>query len=238
MTQPRAVSATLLTALGCAAGFAVVITVALLHHGAPVGPDAGIHRWFVEHRAAGWTDLARFLSASAHTAAYLVAAVAGAVLVGRRGWWYGALGGIATLAAGQAVRFAAVTAVGRPRPPVGDRLAAVGGYALPSGHATVTALAAALLCIGLARSNASPAWRVVAAALGIGWAIAVGLTRLYLGVHWPTDVLAGWLLAAALGLIGYAAVLRWRAEGADQHRETAPATPAAARPTPRPPADP
>jgi membrane-associated phospholipid phosphatase len=108
------------------------------------------------------------------------------------------------------LRLGLATWIGRSRPPAADWVAPAGGYALPSGHTTTAALGAGLLCLGLARAL-SGAWRVAGITVAVCWAVTVGLTRVYLGVDWPTDVLGGWLLGtlftvlAALLLLGAAA---------------------------------
>jgi undecaprenyl-diphosphatase len=90
--------------------------------------------------------------------------------------------------------------VNRPRPPV-QRLEHVSSTSFPSGHATESTafflvLAAALLA-GLA-----PRWaRPLVAATTLGVIVAVALSRVYLGVHYPTDVAAGVLLGAAWATI-------------------------------------
>jgi membrane-associated phospholipid phosphatase len=82
---------------------------------------------------------------------------------------------------------------GRPRPSVFPRLEQIGSPAYPSGHAIVSAaLAFGLLAICRRRP-----WRVPAACAAGLYVLAVGFSRVYLGVHYPSDVLAGWLLAAA-----------------------------------------
>ncbi len=82
---------------------------------------------------------------------------------------------------------------GRPRPGVFPPLERIGSAAYPSGHALVSAaLAGALVLICWQRR-----WRTLAALPAAVYVLAVGFSRLYLGVHYPSDVLAGWLLAAA-----------------------------------------
>ncbi|MGE3395615.1 MAG: phosphatase PAP2 family protein [Sphingomonas sp.] len=81
----------------------------------------------------------------------------------------------------------------RLRPEANEHLVAAQSYAFPSGHAanaTIVWLGAALL---LAEGRARP-WAIAAAA---AIAIAVGLTRPMLGVHWPSDVVAGWSFGLA-----------------------------------------
>jgi undecaprenyl-diphosphatase len=63
------------------------------------------------------------------------------------------------------------------------------GKSFPSTHAANSAAAAAVFAWAAPRLSA----------LGVGLALVVGISRVYLGVHWPTDVMAGWLLGAALG---------------------------------------
>lgn len=84
--------------------------------------------------------------------------------------------------------------VGRPRPPVALRYVSVVGSSFPSGHATQNA--AILPAIALALTGAGYARRVALSLAALG-AVLVGISRVLLGVHYPSDVLAGWLLGAA-----------------------------------------
>ncbi len=110
---------------------------------------------------------------------------------------------IALSSAGAAVLVAvAKHLVGRARPPVVEHLVTAHGLAFPSGHA-----AQSVACYG---AVAWLAWelggtrrvRAVAAIAAATLALAVGFSRVYLGVHWPSDVLSGWLLG-----IGWLAAL-------------------------------
>jgi undecaprenyl-diphosphatase len=94
---------------------------------------------------------------------------------------------IATVSA----RLAVVTLIARPRP--SERLAAVASYAFPSGHSTASAAAALILvwvCCPLLHRRWS---RVLLGGIAGAWAFAVGLSRVALVVHWPTDVFGAWL---------------------------------------------
>ncbi|GLZ77562.1 hypothetical protein Afil01_23690 [Actinorhabdospora filicis] len=94
--------------------------------------------------------------------------------------------------------------IGRQRPAIAEHLVTATGYSFPSGHSASSVvgfgLIAWLLCmVTVNRTLWATAW--TAAALG---AVAVGASRVYLGVHYPSDVLAGWLLGVAW--LGVAAV--------------------------------
>jgi len=105
----------------------------------------------------------------------------------------------------------AVTA--RPRPALWPPLVHVSGFSFPSGHAT--AGASLFLLAARSLSLAWPAGRWLAWGLALALCAFVGVGRAYLGVHWPSDVLTGWLLGAVL----YVATSRWigKADAAAAH---------------------
>jgi undecaprenyl-diphosphatase len=78
-------------------------------------------------------------------------------------------------------------------------------YGFPSGHAMGTMA----LAIGLALVAWPTRWRLPALVLGVSFSLAVGVSRLYLGVHYPSDVLAGWSAAMAW-VIGVHAIISRR----------------------------
>lgn len=82
----------------------------------------------------------------------------------------------------------------RVRPPAESAVLSVNGYAFPSGHAT----SSATFALALAVIAWPTRWRWPAAGLAATFALLMGLSRVYLGVHWLTDVLAGWVLAVAV----------------------------------------
>ena len=103
------------------------------------------------------------------------------------------------------------TLVGRLRPVVDVPVSAAPGNSFPSGHALGSFVAyGALLLVFL--PAVAPRWRKAVIALVAAIVVTVGVTRIALGVHFLSDVLAGWLLGAAwLGVTAYAFRL-WRRE--------------------------
>lgn len=117
-------------------------------------------------------------------------------------WWRGArlLAGwvVATTVLSSLLQQGIKAAVGRERPWWPDPVDSAHYAAFPSGHAMTAVVSCGLLLWLLRRHGAGP--RVWRAALAAAWVsvLGVGVTRLYLGVHWPSDVLGGWLLGATL----------------------------------------
>jgi membrane-associated phospholipid phosphatase len=84
----------------------------------------------------------------------------------------------------------------RPRPP-GDPLVSAPGYSFPSGHSMMSAVTYGLVVLVAWRSHLSLRSRQFTMVLLVVLIAAVGLSRIALGVHYPSDVLASWLAATA-----------------------------------------
>ena len=81
-------------------------------------------------------------------------------------------------------------------------------WSFPSGHSmTAVIVYGALLVIILPRLNTR--WRVPAIALAVFLPLAIGFSRLSLGVHWVSDILGGWFLGAAWLAVSTFAYVRW-----------------------------
>lgn len=140
-----------------------------------------------------------------------VAMAALAVAVGIRSWRSGrradAVLVVGAMAGASLVFRALKISLDRPRPPAVTRLVAETNESLPSGHATMSIVVIGSLVV-LAWAGRTAAARVAFVAAGALWVGAVGATRVYLGVHWFSDVLAGWLVGAAW-LAACVAVWSW-----------------------------
>ncbi|WP_026842618.1 phosphatase PAP2 family protein [Citrifermentans bremense] len=89
----------------------------------------------------------------------------------------------------------------RPRPDLVSPLAYTTSQSFPSGHALLAAATYLTLGALLARVQPNHALRVYLMFLAILLTFMVGVSRIYLGVHWPTDVLAGWTIGSVWALI-------------------------------------
>ncbi|MFI8086324.1 phosphatase PAP2 family protein [Kitasatospora sp. NPDC086009] len=187
---------------GSWAAFAVLAAVLAAHDWAPFPFERTGVDWSVAHRPpVAETVALAVTSLGTGVAPYLLVLAAGLVTLraspaarSRRATAGTVLAPVLCLAAGQLLRQGLMHAFGRPRPPRTDWAFTASGFAFPSGHAFTSALCAGLLALAVARAHPRAARAaVVTAALFAG---SIGLSRIYLGVHWPLDVLGAWLLAA------------------------------------------
>jgi undecaprenyl-diphosphatase len=96
----------------------------------------------------------------------------------------------------------------RPRPDLVPHSDYVSGASFPSGHTMMSAVTYLTLGALLARSQERKRLKAYFLLVAIFLTLAVGVTRVYLGVHWPTDVLAGWTAGAVWALLCWLAARR------------------------------
>jgi undecaprenyl-diphosphatase len=92
---------------------------------------------------------------------------------------------------------------GRSRPPQAYQLIQENGPSFPSAHAMVTSTLFLALGLLLARRVKSPGRQALLVSALLVLPAAIGASRVYLGVHWPTDVLAGWVGGLTWALLGW-----------------------------------
>ena len=164
------------------------------------------HRWAVDEP--GLTHAFRILTDWVWDPVTMRLLAAGAVvwLVWRHREWWLALWLAVTCAVGTALQQALKAAVGRERPAWPDPVDSAHYAAYPSGHAMTATVVLGLLLWLLHRYGAGRVVLRTALAVAAVSVVGVGLTRIWLGVHWASDVLGGWLLGGmtiALAVLTY-----------------------------------
>lgn len=188
----------------CSAAIFALILWSVLAHGGLTGADLRLATFVAGHRVGWLTTVMRVVTwiGSSFLIIPLGLAVGGALWLRRHTWQPLLMMAVAFL--GAAGLYDIVKpAVARARPPAALQVGGPDeGFAFPSGHATQTIAFYGMLAIVLTVWFA-PRRRLVFAIAAALVAVVVGASRLYLGVHWLTDVLGGY----ALGLTWLAVVL-------------------------------
>lgn len=150
-------------------------------------------------------------------AAWFVTGAAVVWLLARRARHLAVYVAVTGLGAG-ALSVGTKAAVGRARPLVDVPVSTAPGASFPSGHALGSTVAyGLLLLVVLPRLPAR--WRPVAVVAAVGLVVAVGVTRVALGVHYPTDVAGGWLLGILWLGVTASAFRSWRRSARPQSGE-------------------
>lgn len=173
-------------------------------------------------RSAGLSTAAIVLTTIGNTAAMAVLAVVVGAVLFVRGHRAEGVYLVAAMASASLVFTVVKGVLDRPRPPAALQVVRETNGSLPSGHATMSATVIGAIVI-LAWPYLERRGRVLATVAAVLWVGAVGGTRIYLGVHWFSDVSAGWTLGLGWATTCAATLFWWQAR----------ATP----PTPRPTTD-
>lgn len=166
----------------------------VLAHEAAVHLDPGITAYAVAHRDAVLNGVMRAVTWLGSNAVMIPVCIAvGAVTLRRARGLARSLAPLISLLSAFVLYNVVKAAVERPRPPLSIHLVTASGFAFPSGHAAASAAVWGAVAIGLSAGRSTRVKVAVWSAAGVIVGL-VGLSRIYLGVHWSTDVLAGWAL--------------------------------------------
>jgi undecaprenyl-diphosphatase len=203
-----------------AAGAVALLVPAALIGVLIVGNVDWLHRFDLHVTAAGHNlavghpGLVRFMvvwSVVFDPNSWRVAALVLAIWLIRRRAWPLAVWVAVTMTAGGVLGVLLKLLVGRHRPDLLDPVARASGYSFPSGHALNSALGATVFLLVLLPVAGRARGLLRAEAIVIP--LITGLSRIGLGVHWTSDVVAGWLLGVAVPAVTALAYLRRRPAG-------------------------
>ena len=155
--------------------------------------DMGLIRWFHAHRGPpGLRDAGRDFTALGGIAVLtlVTSAVTGFLLITRKR--RAAVLLVVAVVGGLLIGVVLKSAVHRDRPPLQYQEAYVFTKSFPSGHSMLSAVTYLTLGALLAQVTRRRRVKIYIIAVALLVTFLVGLSRVYLGVHWPTDVLAGW----------------------------------------------
>lgn len=186
--------------LGLAAGFALLAALITYIVGAngtlPLGIDLSMQQVFIDMRSDILTPLVKFVTHTTDTVTIvLLCAVLVILPMTRRKYGFpAAAGALVNMGIYKAMKHIFL----RGRPDTVYHLVEQGGYSFPSGHSATSMLVYGMLFYLIGRHCKNQKLKVLLQTVCGILVLTVGPSRLYVGVHWTTDVLAGWCVGAAV----------------------------------------
>jgi undecaprenyl-diphosphatase len=178
--------------------------------------DGPLLGWLVQHRGPGWTGAMEAVSSPITATLVPAAALTATLAVGLVARaWRPLVAVVLALGGAAATGLVLKDLVRRARPPVATMLGIPEtGWGFPSNHTLITSALAGALVLTAWRATRSPGVRAAATTAGVLAALLMGVSRLYVGDHWLTDVLAsyavaGIVLAAVAWVTRSTAWVRW-----------------------------
>lgn len=156
--------------------------------------DDALRDWVITHRNGTLTEVMVNASRFGSTPSLIVMAVVAASWLAWHGRRADSLLVVLGTAGGLLLAPLLKLVVERPRPAPTQHLVLVDSWSFPSGHALNSMAVLGLLTVLAIRTWQGRTRRVLLALTGAFLVLVIGFSRVYLGVHWPSDVLAGWLI--------------------------------------------
>jgi undecaprenyl-diphosphatase len=176
----------------------------------PVNPvDETGHSFAVQHRGPGIRAVASVVTVGGSSFVVIPIALAAGLLIIltlRRRGTIAALAVVLLPETAGSARYLLSVALGRARPPTADWISVADGYAYPSGHTSSATVAAGVIVWTTHLLSRDRRVRLISWVVAASFAVLVGWSRIWLGVHWPLDVLGGVLFGAGGVLIVVAGV--------------------------------
>ena len=184
------------------------ITVAVTEFGRVHQLDAEASAEAQAHMTRESTGWAEHLANLASTQTALGVTIVGAVILLLRRHWRGAIALALVFPVTQGLVQLIKVIVERPRPEANAAFADAQGFSFPSAHSATSVAVYATIAFILIRASRHGHSRIAVASLAAALVLAVGFSRVLLGAHYPTDVLAGWTFGALIASLCWLAASR------------------------------
>ena len=173
----------------------LTFTVCVVYHAEPLPADIAIQDFFFDLRNSSLNILVKAITHLSDPAAIIILCAVLLLLPSRKSVAlpvsFGALAGLLIYKPMKHI-------VLRSRPDAVFHLVEQGGYSFPSGHSVTSVIVYGLLFYFIRKYCKNKILRQILSALCFFLMIFIGLSRIYVGVHWPSDVLAGWCVGGAV----------------------------------------